>query len=79
MHNLVGLQAGSGPLESKIPANLRANFSSQYLNQKIDGRTRREVRLLTFATQALSARLLLLLFLEPAAGTFLYNYLEPGL
>ncbi len=41
-------QAGSGPLESKIPANLRANFSSQYLSQKVDGRTRKEVRAMAF-------------------------------
>ena len=36
------MQAGSGPLESKIPANLRANFSSHYLSQEVDGRTRKE-------------------------------------
>ena len=36
------VQAGSGPIESKIPANLRANFSSNYLSQEVDGRTRKE-------------------------------------
>lgn len=39
------MQAGAGPLESRIPANLRANFSRAYLAQKVDGgRTRGEVR-----------------------------------
>jgi len=37
------MQAGSGPIESKIPANLRANFSSQYLSQEVNGRTRKDV------------------------------------
>lgn len=36
-------QAGQGPLKSRIPANLRANFSPHYLAQKVDGRTRAEV------------------------------------
>lgn len=40
----VRMQAGAGPLESRIPANLRANFSRQYLSQKVDGgRTRADV------------------------------------
>ena len=54
-------QAGSGPLDSKIPANLRANFSSQYLSQKVDGRTRKEVgtRRVTSITPASHQALLL--------------------
>ena len=36
------VQAGSGPIESKIPANLRANFSTHYLSQEVDGRSRKE-------------------------------------
>ena len=39
---IFSVQAGSGPIESKIPANLRANFSTHYLGQEVDGRTRKE-------------------------------------
>ena len=40
--SILSVQAGSGPVESKIPANLRANFSTHYLSQEVDGRTRKE-------------------------------------
>lgn len=39
---IFSVQAGSGPIESKIPANLRANFSTHYLSHEVDGRTRKE-------------------------------------
>ncbi|BDA51050.1 probable non-heme bromoperoxidase BpoC at C-terminar half [Coccomyxa sp. Obi] len=43
-HPWITLRAGAGPLDSRIPANLRANFSRAYLSQKVDGgRTRKQV------------------------------------
>ncbi|CAL8466172.1 g5708 [Coccomyxa elongata] len=43
-HPWITLRAGAGPLESRIPANLRANFSRGYLSQKVDGgQTRAQV------------------------------------
>ena len=39
----ITLRAGQGPLRSRIPANLRANFSPHYLAQHVNGRTRKEL------------------------------------
>lgn len=39
------MQAGSGPLKWKIPANLKYNFSKEYLEEVVDGKkTRMEVK-----------------------------------
>ena len=40
------VQAGSGPLKWKIPANLKYNFSKEYLEEVVDGKkTRMEVKI----------------------------------
>jgi pimeloyl-ACP methyl ester carboxylesterase len=39
----ITLRAGQGPLRSRIPANLRANFSPHYLAQRVGDKTRKQL------------------------------------